>query len=179
MEVEPWLKTQVIRFSELRPLPTSPADVVLSRYQRDRLSVIGRVDERRTDDPGTAVTANINFGYIRCAPGRGNSSHMHPNWEIFIPMSGRWKLVLEGGELDTPCELMLEPWDVIVVPPGTFHEATNVSSADACLLSLNPGRKGAAYTVHPSVIEALRAVAPDAADAAVRGSDIAAPRIPR
>jgi hypothetical protein len=172
MSVESWAKTQVIRFSDLKPLPSSPADVALERYQRQRLSVIGRVDERRAGDPGTGVTANLNFGYIRCAPNRGNSSHSHPNWEIFMPMSGRWRLVLEGGELDAPCELMLEQWDVIVIPPDTFHEATNVSDAEACLLSLNPGRKGAGYTVHPSVIEALRAVAPAAANAAALGQDI-------
>jgi len=176
--VESQSRTHVIRFNELRSLPSSPADVLLSRYQRDRLSVIGRVEERRPDEPGAAVQANINFGYIRCAPGKGNSSHMHPNWEIFIPMSGRWRLALEGGELDAPCELILDTWDVIVVPPNTFHEATNVSAADACLMSLNPGRKGAPYTVHPSVIEALRAVAPYAAEAAAHGKDVTTPQKP-
>jgi quercetin dioxygenase-like cupin family protein len=162
----------VIRFHELQPLRSNPADTVLPRYRRERFSVIGRADERRADEPGAGVAANVNFGIIRCAPGAGNCSHKHPNWEIFIPLSGRWKLVLEGGELDAPGELMLDAWDVILVPPETYHEATNVSDAEACLLSLNPGKKGAAYTLHPSVIEELRVLAPEAVDAAQRALDL-------
>jgi quercetin dioxygenase-like cupin family protein len=169
---EPWVKTHVIRFDELSALRSSPPDVVLPRYHRDRFSVIGRANERGAHEAGTAVDADINFGYIRCAPGTGNCLHMHPNWEIFIPMSGRWRLTLEGGELDERGALMLDPWDVIVVPSNTFHEATNVSDESACLLSLNPGSKGASYALHPSVIEELRRFSPAAARAAERALDI-------
>lgn len=169
---EPWAKTHVVRFGELSSLRSSPPDVVLPRYQRERFSVIGRANERRPEEPGVAVGANVNFGYIRCAAGKGNCSHKHPNWEIFIPMSGLWRLVLEGGVLDERCELMLGPWDVIVVPGNTFHEATNVGSGDACLLSLNPGSKGASYALHPSVIEELRRFSPEAARAAEQALDV-------
>jgi oxalate decarboxylase/phosphoglucose isomerase-like protein (cupin superfamily) len=170
--VEPWRTTQVIRFGELSALRSAPPDVVLPRYRRERFSVIGRANERPPGDAGAAVKANVNFGYIRCLPGTGNCSHRHPNWEIFIPMSGRWRLILQGGELDEPGELMLEPWDVIVIPGNTFHEATNVSDAEACLLSLNPGSKGASYALHPSVIEELRRFSPEAAAAAERAMDV-------
>jgi oxalate decarboxylase/phosphoglucose isomerase-like protein (cupin superfamily) len=169
---KPWAKTHVIRFAELSPLRSSPPDVLLARYRRERFSVIGRANERRREEPGVAVNANVNFGYIRCASGTGNCSHQHPNWEIFIPMSGRWRLVLEGGELDARGELTLEPWDVIVIPGGTFHEATNISDAEACLLSLNPGSKGASYALHPQVIEELRRFSPDAARAAEQTLDV-------
>jgi hypothetical protein len=165
-------KYQLIRFDELQALRSNPADTLLPRYQRERFSVIGRADERRPGEPGANISANINFGFIRCAPGTGNCSHMHPNWEIFIPMSGRWKLVVEGGELDEPGELVLDAWDVILVPPNTYHEATNVSDSEASLLSLNPGKKGAAYTLHPSVIEELRAFSPAAGEAAQRALDL-------
>jgi hypothetical protein len=171
--VQPWLKSHVIRFAELHPLRASPADIVLDRYKRERFSVLGRANERNPDEPGTRVGVNVNFGYIRCAPGTGNCSHKHPNWEIFMPMSGRWRMTLEGGVLAGRHELTLGQWDVIVIPGDTFHEATNVSDAEACLLSLNPGHKGAPYTVHPSVIEELRRISAEAAAAAERGVDIA------
>lgn len=174
--VEPWVKTHVIRFDELTALRSGPPDVLLPRYRRERFSVIGRANERRPDEAGAAVHANVNFGYIRCAPGTGNCSHKHPNWEIFIPMSGSWRLTLEGGPLEKPGELLLEPWDVIVIPGDTFHEATNVSDSEACLLSLNPGKKGASYALHPSVIEELRKFSPEAARAAERAMDV--PRQP-
>jgi quercetin dioxygenase-like cupin family protein len=171
-EKKPALNYHVVRFEELQPARSNPADTLLPRYRRERFSVIGRADERGADEPGVGVAANVNFGFIRCAPGTGNCSHKHPNWEIFIPMSGRWKLVLEGGELDSPGEVMLDAWDVILVPPDTYHEATNVSDAEACLLSLNPGKRGAAYSIHPSVIEELKLLAPHAAEAAQRAVDV-------
>jgi hypothetical protein len=167
-----WTTPQVIRFAELSPLRSSPPDILLPRYRRERFSVIGRANERRPEEAGVAVDAKINFGYIRCAAGTGNCSHKHPNWEIFIPMSGRWRLVLEGGVLDERAELILEPWDVIVIPGDTFHEATNISAAEACLLSLNPGSQGASYALHPAVIEELRQLSPEAAHAAERALDV-------
>ena len=165
---------QVIRFDDLAPLRANPADTLLPRYRRERFSVIGRADERAPGSPGADVRANINFGFIRCAPGCGNCSHKHPNWEIFIPMSGRWELVLEGGQLSEPGKLILEKWDVIVIPADTFHAATNVSGSEACLLSLNPGRKGAGYTLHPDVIDELRVFSPEAGEAAQRALDVVA-----
>src|ERR1700722_1776047 len=90
----------VVRFDELQPLTKNPADTFLPRYRRERFSVVGRADERRAGEPGISIDAAVNFGFIRCAPGTGNCSHKHPNWEIFIPLSGRWRLVLEGGPLE-------------------------------------------------------------------------------
>jgi oxalate decarboxylase/phosphoglucose isomerase-like protein (cupin superfamily) len=163
----------VVRFDELQPLTKNPADTFLPRYRRERFSVVGRADERRAGEPGISIDATVNFGFIRCAPGTGNCSHKHPNWEIFIPMSGRWRLVLEGGPLEGRGELFLEAWDLILVPPDTFHEATNVGVAEACMLSLNPGKKGAAYTLHPDVIEELRSLGPEIEAAARHAVDIA------
>jgi oxalate decarboxylase/phosphoglucose isomerase-like protein (cupin superfamily) len=163
----------LVRFDQLQPLTKNPADTFLPRYRRERFSVVGRADERRAGEPGISIDAAVNFGFIRCAPGTGNCSHKHPNWEIFIPLSGRWRLVLEGGPLEGRGELFLEPWDLILVPPDTFHEATNVGAAEACMLSLNPGKKGAAYTLHPEVIEELRSLGPEIEAAARHAVDIA------
>ncbi|HWM68833.1 MAG TPA: hypothetical protein VNO35_19745 [Steroidobacteraceae bacterium] len=170
---QPWINSHVIRFAEIKPLTASPADILLTRYRRERFSVIGRANEREPGAPGSAVGANVNFGYIRCASGTGNCSHKHPNWEIFIPMSGHWKLTLEGGVFDDGRHVLeLGPWDVIVIPGDTFHEAQNISDSEACLMSLNPGIKAAGYTVHPGVIEEIRRFSAQAADAAQQAVDI-------
>lgn len=171
---ESWSRSHVIRLAELKPLAVSPADIVVPRYERQRYSVIGRAEQRQAGEPGSAVTANVNFGYLRCAGGKGNCSHKHPNWEIFIPMSGRWKMTLEGGPLDAGTHVLeLGPWDLIVIPGETFHEAQNTSDSEAILMSLNPGVKAANYTVHPSVVEEIRRFSPEAAAAAERALDIA------
>jgi len=164
-------RATVVRFQDLEPLTKHPADTRLPRYQRERYSVMGRPEERR---PGAAASAdvNVNFGYLKCASGKGNCSHHHPQWEIFVPLSGRWRLVIEGGELDGRQTLELEAWDMIIVPPDTFHEATNISDGDAWMMSINPGVKGAPYTIHPEVIEELRKLSEHAAGAAAGGVNI-------
>ena len=161
----------VVRFKELEPLRKHPADTRLERYKRERYSVIGRPDERPAGAPaGPAI--DVNFGYMKCGPGKGNCSHHHPQWEIFIPLSGRWKLVVEGGELERRETLTLDRWDMIILPPNTFHEATNISDEDGWMMSINPGVKGAPYTIHPEVIEALRQFSDTAGAAARKGADI-------
>lgn len=162
----------VVRFKELEPLRKHPADTRLERYRRERYSVIGRADERRADAPGAAAGVEVNFGYMKCAPGKGNCSHHHPQWEIFVPLSGRWRIVIEGGEAEGRQTLELESWDMIIVPPDTFHEATNISDADAWIMSINPGVKGAPYTIHPEVIAQLRQLSETAVAAALAGADI-------
>lgn len=162
----------VVRFKELEPLKKHPADTRLPRYRRERYSVIGRPAERPAGAPGADADLGINFGYMSCAPGKGNCSHHHPQWEIFIPLTGRWRLVLEGGALEGRQSLELDPWDMIIVPPEIFHEATNISDEQGWLMSINPGAKGAPYTIHPDVIEELRRSAEGVGEAAREGVDI-------
>jgi oxalate decarboxylase/phosphoglucose isomerase-like protein (cupin superfamily) len=81
-------------------------------------------------------------------------------------------VVLEGGELDGKIELTLGAWDMIILPPNTFHEATNIGDSDAWLISINPGKDGRPYTIHPDVIAELRALSEDAGKAAAIGADI-------
>lgn len=162
----------VVRFKELEPLRKHPADTRLERYRRERYSVIGRPDERAPGTPGAIAGVEVNFGYMVCTPGKGNCSHHHPQWEIFIPLTGRWRLVLEGGELEGRQTLELGRWDMIIVPPDTFHEATNISDEDGWMMSINPGVKGAPYTIHPEVVEELRRFAESAGAAAREGVDI-------
>jgi mannose-6-phosphate isomerase-like protein (cupin superfamily) len=169
---DPEQAVTVVRFDDLQPLQKHPADTRLERYKRERYSVVGRAGERPPGAPGADLEVGINFGYMKCASGRGNCSHHHPQWEIFIPLSGRWRIVVEGGEVEGRQSLELGPNDMIIVPPETFHEATNISNEDAWIMSINPGAKGAPYTIHPEVIEALRALSQDAGLAAAGGVDI-------
>jgi quercetin dioxygenase-like cupin family protein len=162
----------VVRLAGLTPATKNPPDMKLHRYRRDRYQVVGRPGERLPGTAGADVAANINFGYMRSPPGAGNCSHAHPRWEIFIPLSGQWRLAVEGGPLDERYELELGPLDMIVLPPDVFHEATNIGDEDGWLMSINPGVKGEPYRIHPSVIQELKAVSEQAGDAAQQGRDI-------
>lgn len=134
------------RFKELRPLAVGPPDRRLARFQRDRFSVVGRPDERPRGDRGVALNAGFNIGYIRCDSGKGHCSHSHPDFEVFIPMSGRWKITIEGVG-----DVFAEAWDVVAVPGGLFHSAVNVGEGEAYMMSVNAGEMTAAYRIAPEI----------------------------
>jgi quercetin dioxygenase-like cupin family protein len=141
------------RFKELKPLKVGPPDRRLERFQRDRFSVVGRPDERPEGDSGVALDTGFNIGYIRCEPGKGHCSHAHPDYEVFIPMSGRWKISIE-----TVGEVFAEAWDVVAVPGGLFHSAVNVGDAPAWMMSVNAGNMTAGYEIAPEIEAELAAL---------------------
>src|ERR1044072_6129635 len=61
-----FMRRNVQKFADLKPLEVGPPDRVLERFQRDRFSVIGRPDERPNGDQGANLGAPFNIGYIRC-----------------------------------------------------------------------------------------------------------------
>ncbi len=68
-------------------------------------------------------------------------------------MSGRWSVTLgeDGDEV-----AVLEPWDIIAVPPGEMHGAVNISDDDAWLMTINAGNQGAEIHWAPELVEEAR-----------------------
>jgi quercetin dioxygenase-like cupin family protein len=143
-------RRNVQKFADLKPLGVGPPDRVLERFQRDRFSVIGRPDERPDGDQGANLTTPFNIGYIRCEPGKGHCSHSHPGVEIFIPLSGRWRIEITGVG-----EIIADAWDAVSMPGDTFHSATNISDEPAWMMSVNDGTQTARYAIAPEVREEI------------------------
>lgn len=150
--LEDFQRRYVQKFSGLKPLGVGPPDRILERFQRDRFSVVGRPDERPEGDQGAAIDAPFNIGYIRCEPGKGHCSHMHDNVEVFIPMTGRWAIEVTGVGT-----IVAEPWDVVSMPGGSFHSATNVSDETGWMMSINEGVRTARYRIAPEIREEIAA----------------------
>jgi len=142
-----FVQQNVQKFAELKPLVVGPPDRMIERFQRERYSLVGRPDERPEGDQGVAIDPGFNIGYIRCEPGKGHCMHSHPAVEIFIPMSGLWEI--EVGGVGT---ITAGPWDVVSMPGGTFHAATNIGDEVGYMMSVNNGTKTAPYTIAPEII---------------------------
>jgi quercetin dioxygenase-like cupin family protein len=151
--VEGFARRFVQRFAKLKPLKAGPPDRRLARFERDRYSVVGRPDERPEGDTGVALDTGFNIGYIRCDSGKGHCSHSHPDFEVFIPMSGRWRISIEGIG-----DVIADPWDVIAVPPGSFHSAVNIGDSEGYMMSVNAGNMTAGFKIAPEVQAELDAL---------------------
>lgn len=153
---DPDIKSCVLRFDEIgtRESRWRPADMRLAHYDRKRYAVVGRPNEGEgAVSPLDAVTG-FNMTYLRCRPGCGIGGHGHATAEVFIPMSGRWRLAMgPQGERSA----LLEPWDVVAVPPSEFHGAMNVSDEFGWIMTINAGHGGARIHWAPSVLAELAA----------------------
>lgn len=128
---------RVARFKTLAPSRQAFVDTRLPEHRREIFNVIGR---GVTEDPGLAPAIadarDFNVTYVAAEPGKGAALHAHPTVEVFIAMSGRWA-VYWGDEGDQ--EIVLEPWDVISVPPGVMRGFRNVSAERAHLMAILGG----------------------------------------
>lgn len=158
----------VVRFSELdgRESPFHPFDMQLARFDRKRYSVIGRPAEQKGEARAVNRVEGFSVVYIRCEAGKGIGAHGHATAEVFIPLSGRWKVTF-GAEGER--EVELGPWDVISVPPDVMHGAVNVSDEDGWLMAINAGQAGAPIRWAPKLVEEIRALGKEAAESETPG----------
>jgi mannose-6-phosphate isomerase-like protein (cupin superfamily) len=140
----------VVRMKDLQPAAGAPPDANLPRFIRDRFMVLGRKTERRPGDTGPVVSIGINLAYLRCEPGKGFCSHKHPDWEIFVVLSGQWKVKVADSS-----DVLVGPLDVVAVPGDVFHDAVNVGPDAAYMMSINMGTDTARHALDPAILVEL------------------------
>lgn len=158
----------IVRFAELgaQESPYRPLDMQLARYDRRRYSVIGRPSEQAGAVAKGRQVKEFSVVYIKCEPGKGIGAHGHATSEVFIVMSGRWRIT--GGD-EGEHQAELGPWDVISVPPDLMHGAVNVSDEDGWLMAINAGQAGAPIRWAPAVLAEIRAEGKEAAESEAPG----------
>ncbi len=168
------LEAHVLRFRDLAGRESSyrPIDMLLSRFERDRYSVVGRPAEQSGPRTPLAEVDAFNITYLKCAPGKGIGTHAHATPEVFIVMTGRWSVTLG---VDAEQETILEPWDIISVPPNAMHGAVNISKQDGWLMTINAGQGGAKLFWSPNLIEEIRSTGVQVEDTEIPGATVAPP----
>ena len=154
------LESNIIRFNEIdgRKSHFRPRDMLLPRFERDRFSVIGRPAEGSTKGTALGDVKAFSIVYLRCEPGTGIGSHAHASAEVFVVMSGQWEMDVEGTKT------IVNPFDVISVPPDLFHAATNVSDQTAVMMAINEGQTGTPIRLDPALLAELAAAGHVVAD---------------
>ncbi len=152
------LEDCIVRFKDLpqRRSTFRPLDMKVSKYERERYSVVGRGAEGTTKGKKTAEVKDFSIVYLKLDPGKAVGEHAHATSEVFIPLTGRWEVGI-GGETT-----ILEPFDVISVPPDSMHSLVNVSDEPAFLMAVNAGGAGAPIQWAHQVLEEVRATGSEA-----------------
>jgi uncharacterized RmlC-like cupin family protein len=144
------MKKRIARFKELKPRSANlqektgiPMEVI--RMLNPKANYVLMAPD---DLPGLlSVNPVVNGGHegilrvgiAECAPNDGPGLHVHwKTHETFMALSGKWKIRWgdDGGE-----HVILEPFDMIAVPPRVTRQFINISDKDAHLLVLLQGKK--------------------------------------
>jgi quercetin dioxygenase-like cupin family protein len=147
------LEDCIVRFRDLpqRRSTFRPLDMKVAKYDRERYSVVGRGAEGSSKGKKTSEVKDFSVVYLKLDPGKAVGEHAHDTSEVFIPLTGRWEVGI-GGETT-----ILEPFDVISVPPHTMHSLVNVSDEPAFLMAVNAGGSGAPIQWARQVLDEVRA----------------------
>ena len=138
ISVEEFERTRVARFSKLEGSSRPMLDAVIPGQEREIYQVIGKgVSEDPEQKIPIADNNGFNVAIVRCAPGKGTLHHDHQTNEVFMSLTGKWKIF--WGEDEDSHSVILEPFDVASVPPNLMRGFRNVGDAEGLLLATIAG----------------------------------------
>lgn len=148
------MRKRTARFKELKSSREAFVDSLIPGGEREIFNVIGAgVTEDPSLSPAITAVEDFNLTFVRAEPGKGASLHYHPTVEVFMPFLGKWA-VFWGDNSEN--EVILDPLDVVSVPPGVMRGFRNAGNETGVLLAMLGGTNAGRVTWHPKVLEAAR-----------------------
>ncbi|SIS63994.1 cupin domain-containing protein [Salimicrobium flavidum] len=134
-------KERIVRFDELKQtgVPLMFIDSILPGHQRMNYSYVGDTASENPDYTA-AITQPHDFqiGMVKAKPGNGPAYHTHDYIEAFFPLTGQWRFYWGNSEDEIEGETIINPWDLISLPPGLWRgfEVLSDSDEEAWLLAV-------------------------------------------
>ena len=143
------MKTRIARFKDLvstkarhganKGIPVEVMEMITAKTTFNIMSPVGLGGQLAPTPPVIGGDAGaFRLGIVTCPPGNGPGLHVHwKTHETFMALTGRWQVIWgDKGEEKT----VIEPFDLIAVPPQVTRTFKNISDADAHLLVIIQGR---------------------------------------
>ena len=145
------MKTRIARFKDLvstkarhaegKGIPAEVLEMITAKSTFNVMSPGNLGGQLSPNPPVVGGDAGVfRLGFATCPPGNGPGLHVHWNThETFIAMTGKWEIRWgDKGEERT----VIEPFDLIAVPPGVTRQFINISDRDAHLMVIIQGQPG-------------------------------------
>ncbi|MCY4043984.1 MAG: hypothetical protein OXE99_02755, partial [Cellvibrionales bacterium] len=146
------LEQQVVRFDNLIPSTSAFIDThTPGSHLKQNYCIIGKgVSEDKAQHIHLDKAFNFHFGAAAQPAGIKNSLHAHNSSEIFIVYQGQFRIYW-GNQGQH--EIILNPCDILAVPPNLFRGFEVVSECDGFAFVILGGKDaGGPLTWHPDVI---------------------------
>ena len=151
------LDGRFVRYVDLRPCTTAFIDARTPGSDRkENFTIIGPgVAENPDQHVHVTIAHGFNIGGARQPPRCVNSQHSHESAEVFVILSGLWRM--RTGHDGTDGYVDMGPGDVISFPTQMFRGFENIGSETGFLFSVLGGDDPGRVTWAPYVFEAARA----------------------
>jgi uncharacterized RmlC-like cupin family protein len=129
------------RHAEGKGIPVEVLEMITAKSTFNIMSPTDLGGQLSPTPPVVGGDAGVfRLGIVTCPPGNGPGLHVH--WrthETFMALTGKWEVIWgDKGEEKT----VIEPFDLIAVPPEVTRTFVNISDEDAHLLVVIQGKKG-------------------------------------
>ena len=152
ISVEEFERTRVARFNKLNGSDLPMLDAVIPGCERTIYQVIGKgVSEDREQEIPITDNRGFNVAIVRCAPGKGTLHHDHKTMEVFMALTGKWKIF--WGDDEDSHYVILEPFDTASIPPNLMRGFRNVGDEEALLLGTIEGAEPGGVRWRDDVLE--------------------------
>lgn len=144
------MKKHIARFNDVVPvkkkhledkgIPPDVLEMIMAKTTRNMMSP-GPLPGQLSPAPGVegGDAGVFRLGIATCPPGQGPGLHVHYNThETFMALSGRWEI--QWGDRGEE-SIVLEPMDLIAVPPRVTRRFINRSDAEAHLMVIIQGKR--------------------------------------
>lgn len=134
------IESRVWRFDQLKGSPNAFLDAKIPGHKRVLYGALGVGTADEQIFKAVKAAENFHIDYIKAGPGQGAALHSHDSEEVFIAMTGRWKVTWgTNGEN----EIELDTFDGISVPSGVMRSFENLGDSENVLMAIiggqNPG----------------------------------------
>lgn len=146
-----FVESRVARFKDVMERRGSFGGVIDSHIDQHRKKIYPVMGPNVTSGEAAAAQlapeGRFSINFMQCAPGKYPALHSHDTLEVFIPITGRWRMLFEqDGET---VEIETEPYDIVSCPIDMMRTLVNISDAPAIVMAVigldDGGRAGLGF----------------------------------
>jgi mannose-6-phosphate isomerase-like protein (cupin superfamily) len=131
------MEARVWRFDALKGSPNAFIDAAVPGHERVLYGALGTGTADEQIFKAVKAAENFHIDFIKAGPGQGAALHSHDSEEVFIVMTGRWR-VTWGTQGEN--ELELGQFDGVSVPSGVMRSFENLGDQEHVLMAIIGGR---------------------------------------
>ncbi len=152
------MQARVWRFDALEGSPNAFIDAAVPGHERVLYGALGTGTADEQIVKAVKAAENFHIDFIKAGPGQGAALHSHDSEEVFIVMTGRWKVSwgTQGEHM-----LELDRFDGVSVPSGVMRSFENLGDEENILMAIIGGRTPGACVWSEAILDKLQEVQAD------------------